>query len=87
MPKTHWLIRGYDSMRLIFEREVKAGQLSEEEVKALLRTLAAKAGLSFDEIVGAYAKRRTGIANDLLFVQKRRSLSKIVMRNESILYC
>jgi len=32
--------------------------------------LAAKAGLTFDEIVGAYAKRRTRIANCLLVVSR-----------------
>jgi hypothetical protein len=36
----------------------------------LLKALAAKAGLGFDEIVGAYAKRRTKIANNLLEVQR-----------------
>jgi hypothetical protein len=34
------------------------------------KTLAAKAGLTQDEIVGAYAKRGTKIANDLLIVHK-----------------
>jgi hypothetical protein len=36
----------------------------------LLRALTAKAGLDYREIVGAYARRRTKIANDLLEVRR-----------------
>ncbi len=39
-------------------------------MKQLLMALAAKAGLEFNEIVGAYATRKTKIANDLLTVYK-----------------
>lgn len=68
--KVHWLIRGYDSTTMIYERKLDAGQITEDQVKSLLKALTAKAGLTFDEIVGAYAKRRTKIANDLLLVQR-----------------
>jgi hypothetical protein len=68
--KKQWLIRGYDSAAMIYEKRVAVGQLTEDQVKALLMALAAKAGLTFDEIVGAYAKRRTKIANNLLQVQR-----------------
>jgi hypothetical protein len=68
--KPYWLIQGYDSTTQIYERKVDAGQISERQMKALLMALAAKAGLSFDEIVGAYATRRTKIANELLQVLK-----------------
>jgi hypothetical protein len=70
MRKLHWLIRGFDSTTKIYERRVDAGQITEIQVKALLRALTAKAGLSNDEIVGAYASRRTKIANDLLRVER-----------------
>jgi hypothetical protein len=62
MKKTHWLIQGYDSQAKIYERRVNIGQLTDKQVAALLMTLVAKAGLTFDEIVGAYAKKRTKIA-------------------------
>jgi hypothetical protein len=65
-----WLIEGYDGFTLIYERRVDIGQLTQDQVKALLMALTAKAGLTFDEILGAYAKRRTKIANDLLQVHR-----------------
>lgn len=65
-----WLIEGYDGFNLIYERRVDIGQLTQGQVKALLMALTAKAGLTFDEILGAYAKRRTKIANNLLQVQR-----------------
>jgi hypothetical protein len=39
-------------------------------MEQLLMALAAKAGLNYNEIVGAYATRRTKIANALLDVHK-----------------
>jgi hypothetical protein len=66
MKKLYRQIRGYDSLKLIFERTVELGQFTENQIKHLLMTLAAKAGLDYDEIVGAYATRRTKVANDLL---------------------
>lgn len=68
--RTQWLIRGYDGTTTIYEKKVDRGQLSENQVKTLLMILTAKAGLSFDEIVGACAKRRTKIANEHLQVQR-----------------
>lgn len=70
MKKLCWRIRGYDSLKPIFERTVELGQFNENQMGHLLMALAAKAGLSYDEIVGAYAKRRTKIANDFLIVQR-----------------
>jgi hypothetical protein len=63
--RAHWLIQGYDGLIKIYERRVEAG-LTSRQVEALLKALAAKCGLTFDEVVGAYATRRTRIANDLL---------------------
>jgi hypothetical protein len=68
MGKRYWLIRGY-GCEPPFEMRVHEGQLTRRQIKELLRALAAKAGLSFAEIVGAYATRGTKIANDLLAVQ------------------
>jgi hypothetical protein len=66
--KLYWRIRGYDSSKPIFEKTVEHGQFTENQMKHLLMTLAAKAGLGYDHIVGAYATRRTKIANDFLIV-------------------
>jgi hypothetical protein len=66
----YWRIQGYDGFETIFKTRVKLGQFTEDQIKDLLRALTAKASLTFDEIVGAYARRRTKIANDLLHVHK-----------------
>jgi hypothetical protein len=66
--KLYWRICGYDSLKPIFERTVELGQFTENQIKQLLMTLAAKAGLQYDEIVGAYATRRTKIANNHLVI-------------------
>ena len=68
--KPCWLIQGYDSTTMIYEREVEAEQITQVQMKALLKTLTAKAGLTCDETVAAYAKKGTKIANDLLRIQK-----------------
>ena len=72
MGKTehYWLIRGYDGMTKIYEKRVPVGQLTENQLKAVLMALTAKAGLSFDEIVGAYVKKATRMHNDLLCVRR-----------------
>jgi hypothetical protein len=67
-PGAYWLIRGYDGTKLIFEKRVRLGQLTTEQIRRVLQSLAARAGLGFDEIIGAHARRRTKIANDLLKV-------------------
>ena len=69
---SYWLIEGFDSTTKIYERKVNIGQLTADQAKSLLRVLTAKAGLTFDEIVGAYAKRKTRIANDHLHVHHER---------------
>jgi hypothetical protein len=70
MKKRYWLIRGHDGFKPTFEMKVGVGQFTEGQLRNLLMALAAKACLTETEIVGAYAKRKTTIANDLLAVQK-----------------
>ena len=70
--KPYCLIRGYDGATLIYERKVDAGQITDEQMIGLLKALTAKAGLGFDEIVGAYARRRTKIANSQLEVWREK---------------
>ncbi len=48
---------------LIFETKVKRTIFSEYQIEALLKALVAKAGLTYPEIVGAYANRNAKIAN------------------------
>ena len=76
MSKAYWLIQGYDSLNLIFEKRVDASYFSNEQMKSLLKALIAKAGLTFDEVLGGYARRRSRIANDHLDV--RGMLSRIL---------
>ena len=71
-PK-YLMIEGYESQTQIYRRKIPIGSFTERQLEALLKALAAKAGLENDEIVGAYAKRRTKIANDLLEVTKETS--------------
>ena len=66
----YWRIRGYDSTEPIFQKCIPISQIGEKQLQDLLRALTAKAGLTYDEIVGAYATRRTKIANDLLEVHR-----------------
>ena len=66
--KRYWLIVGFDGAKCIYTRRVEVGQFTDDQIKALLQALATKGGLTYDEVVGAYAKRRTNIANDLLHV-------------------
>ena len=70
MRQTHWLIQGYDSQTKIYERRISIGQLTEKQVEALLKALVSKAGLTFNDIVGAFVKKRTRIANQLLAVNR-----------------
>ena len=67
---SYWLIEGFDGTSKIYERKARVGQLTIDQAKDLLRALTAKAGLTFDEMVGAYATRRTRIANDHLHVHR-----------------
>ena len=68
MKKLYWLIEGHDSFKTFFEMKVGIGQFTSDQIDQLLKALVAKAGLTYSEIVSAYATRRTKIANNLLAV-------------------
>jgi len=70
MPEGYCRIRGYKRFGSILDITVPVGNIAEKQVQDLLKCLAAKEGLSYEEIVGAYAKRNTKRANELLHVQK-----------------
>lgn len=67
MSKRYWLIEGYDSATKLFEKKVDVGQFTDGQLRQLLRALVAKR-LNDCEIVDAYAKRGTKIANNILDV-------------------
>jgi hypothetical protein len=69
MAKRYWHIRGYKKFATIFDETIPVGCLTEGQLKALLKCLAAKGGLSYEEIIGAYVKRKTGRAHSILEVQ------------------
>ena len=66
----YWQISGYQSLTPIFEMRVPVGTITDAQMVDLLKCLTAKVGLTYEEIVGAYAKRKTKQANDLLEVRK-----------------
>lgn len=68
MSKRYWLIQGHDGVATTFKTKVGIGQFTSDQIRDLLKALTAKMGLTCDEIVGAYAKRGTKIANDHLAV-------------------
>ncbi len=66
----YWLIEGLESGKVFYSKRVRIGYFSEERIKELLMALAGKAGLEYEEIIGAYAKKNTKISNDLLYVSQ-----------------
>ena len=65
----YWRIRGHDGFSTIFDMKVELGLFTQEQIENLLKALTAKAGLNWTEIVGAYAKRGTKLANHHLDTQ------------------
>jgi len=70
MKKRNWRIRGHEGFETFFDKMIPVSSLTENQLKDLLRCLTAKASLSFDEIVGAYVKRKTKLAHEFLDVQR-----------------
>ena len=71
METKEWLICGYSSLEKILELRFPVGSYSESKVRQLLQTLTARYGsLTAEEIMGAYARRRTRLSNSLLEVQR-----------------
>jgi hypothetical protein len=70
MSKKYWLIEGYESLNQLYETKIPFAHLSEQQLIALLCCLTAKFGLTPDEIIGGYVRRKTKLANSLLAVHK-----------------
>jgi hypothetical protein len=67
--KKYWRIVGYDTTTQIFEKLVPLGTLSEKQMADALRALAARAGLTFDEILDCHARKNAKGYRTLLEVQ------------------
>jgi len=44
--------------------------MTDDQLREMLRCMAANGSLTYDEIIGAYVKRKTRLAHDLLHIQK-----------------
>jgi len=67
--KKYWRIVGFDSTTKIFENLVPLGTFSQKQMAEALRVLAARAGLTFEEILASYAKKNAKGYRVLLEVQ------------------
>lgn len=70
MQKRFWRIRGHKGLDTFFDVMIPTGCLTEDKLKEFLKCLSAKEGLSYVEIIGVYAKRKTRFAHDILHIQK-----------------
>lgn len=70
MDMRYWRIRGYRGVSKFFDELVPLGCLTAQQVQDLIKCLTAKEGLTCEEIIGAYVKRRTKLAHGLLEVRK-----------------
>jgi hypothetical protein len=69
MTKRFWRIRGERRFQTIFDQTLPLGSITDNQLKALLRCLAAKADLTNEEIVGLFARHRTKAAKEYMPVQ------------------
>jgi hypothetical protein len=70
-PNRYWRIIGYRGLtEIFFDTRISVGLLSEGALADLLRCLTAKAGLNYEQIVGAYVRRGTKGANALLKITR-----------------
>lgn len=66
----YWHIEGYEGTKKFFGRQVNYSQFSEAQIRAVLMALAAKGGLTYNEIINAYASARAPAKNELLHVHR-----------------
>jgi len=57
-------------MKEFYSKKVRSGYFPVKRLKELLMALAGKAGLEYEEITGAYAKKNTKISNNLLSIRE-----------------
>jgi hypothetical protein len=68
--RKHWTITVWDSTTQVFETRVPLSHIREEDLKAMLRTLAAKYGLNDNETLACYLSRRARDRSQLLNVRR-----------------
>lgn len=78
----YWRIQGHDGSTEIFDQTFSVGQMTEKNVKELLRALVAKS-LSPLEVIGGYAKKRTKLSNCFLDIRKENDIE----RRRTIYHC
>ena len=59
MKQRCWHVEGYDGIKRSMTEKLRSVAFQKNQIKNHLMALAAKAGHNFDEIAGAYAKKRT----------------------------
>ncbi|GLR67990.1 hypothetical protein GCM10010909_26710 [Acidocella aquatica] len=81
MAKRFWLIRGYKEFETIYEEFIPQGLLSDRKLRELLTCLAAKEGVTYNEVAGVYVKRGTKLAHGALDVQKNETNLEYICGN------
>lgn len=67
--QAYWVIRGYKGTEKIYDKKIKNGVVTLENMKEVLKSFVVKEGaLTLDETLGAYAKIGSHIRNELLHV-------------------
>ena len=64
----YWRIEGFDGLEKIYQEDLRCGLITENQLQSLLKALVANASLNYSEIVGAYVRKNTKRANELLLV-------------------
>lgn len=64
-----WLIRGMDGLNVIYEERIGVGQITDKQIRELLKALTAKLALSEKEIISSYAKKGTKVYQNYLEVR------------------
>lgn len=67
--KKYWRVVGYDSTNKIFEKDIPFGAISQNKMADTLCILAAKAGLTEEEILNSCSNRNAKHHHNLLEVQ------------------
>lgn len=54
-----WVVEKYDGLKIVAQYTIPSGQITEENLKHLMRTLAAKHELTDEEIIPCFLKKNT----------------------------
>lgn len=73
-----WVVRGYHSFEEIFTKRIPYASITEDRLIKLLKCLAAKEGLTLDEIVDAYTTGKDGTPNNQLLAVQQDSNGMVI---------